>query len=456
MGETMLKNVVSEFIGTYLLVLTIGCNVIGGSGTWAALSIASSLMVGIYSLGSVSGANFNPAVTLALYLTGNMNDLAKVGTYMVTQITAGILAALSYLWLHGSAFQLEPGTGFSGMSAGVVEVLYTFMLCFVVLRAAVSKMNPADNEYFGLAIGFVIVAGGYGGGWISKGCFNPAVAIGIDVSSAGQGVYWCFLYTLFEFLGAALAAGAHMLVEDSGSASKMVKQSVSEFLGTYFLVLTVGLNVLGSSPAPALSIAASLMVMIYALGGVSGAHFNPAVTTALTLAGKSPASDIPHYMASQCLGGLAAGLTYGALTGKAVPLKPGDGHSWANAAFAEIMYTFVLCFVVLNVATLSGQHLTNGGKAKQMYGLAIGFCIVVGGYAIGSVSGGSLNPAVSFGLDTSNAMKGGTWMNCLSYTVFELVGAGLAAGAFAVCRDEEFSKDGILPLNKKKDTYGAI
>ena len=136
------------------------------------------------------------------------------------------------------------------------------MLCFVVLRAAVSASNPADNEYFGMAIGFVIVAGGYGGGWISGGCFNPAVAFGIDVASAGQGVKWCFLYTLFEFVGAALAAVAHMMVDKGSSMeiSLMGKQCLSEFLGTYFLVLTVGLNVIGSSPAPALSIGASLMV----------------------------------------------------------------------------------------------------------------------------------------------------------------------------------------------------
>jgi len=319
-------------------------------------------------------------------------------------------------------------------------------------------MNPADNEYFGMAIGFVIVAGGYGGGWISGGCFNPAVAFGIDVASAGQGVKWCFLYTPFELVGAALAAGAHMLVDDGSSmeVGKMGKQMISEFLGTFFLVLTVGLNVLGSSPAPALSIGASLMVMVYALGGVSGAHFNPAVTTALTLAGKSPAGDIPHYMAAQLLGGLAAGLTYTSLVGKAVPLAPGAGYSWSDAAFAEIVYTFVLCFVVLNVATLSGQHLTNGGKAKQMYGFAIGFCIVVGGYAIGAVSGGSLNPAVSFALDTSNAMKGGTWMNCVPYTCFEVIGAAAAAGAFFVCRDEEFSKGAMLPLNQKKKSYGSL
>jgi glycerol uptake facilitator-like aquaporin len=183
------------------------------------------------------------------------------------------------------------------------------------------------------------------------------------------------------------------------------------------------------------------MCMIYALGGVSGAHFNPAVTAALTMAGKSPVGDIPVYMASQVIGGIAAAMVYTFTTGSSVPLAPGKGYSWGAAGFAEIFYTFVLCFTVLNVATLSGKGgMTSGGKSSQIYGLAIGFCIVVGGYAIGAVSGGSLNPAVSFGLDTSNAMKGGAWMNCLAYSAFEFIGAGLAAGAFMVVRDEEFSK----------------
>merc|ERR1719269_522147 len=107
----MLKNLTAEFIGTYLLVLTVGCNVLGGSGTWAAL------MVGIYSLGSVSGANFNPAVTFALAITGNAGDVTKIATYMVTQLVGGILAGLTYLWLHGEAFNLAPGAGFGGLEA---------------------------------------------------------------------------------------------------------------------------------------------------------------------------------------------------------------------------------------------------------------------------------------------------------------------------------------------------
>ena len=180
--------------------------------------------------------------------------------------------------VYGRASNLEPNEAFTWTGAGAVEFLYTFMLVFVVLRAAVADVNPDSKEYFPLAIGFVIVAGGYAAGPISGGAFNPAVAIGVDVASAWQGVYYCGVYTLFEFAGAAAAALVHKALDSPpGVTPSMAKKCVSEFIGTYFLILTVGLNVLMKSPAGALSIAASLMCMIYALGGVSGANFNPAV-----------------------------------------------------------------------------------------------------------------------------------------------------------------------------------
>merc|ERR1719380_506221 len=87
----------------------------------------------------------------------------------------------------------------------LAEVLYTFMLCFVVLNVAASRKNEG-NQFYGLAIGFVIVAGGYAVGNISGGAFNPAVALGIDISSAGIGIGWGFAYTGYELLGSALAA----------------------------------------------------------------------------------------------------------------------------------------------------------------------------------------------------------------------------------------------------------
>merc|ERR1719174_1447215 len=184
------------------------------------------------------------------------------------------------------SFQLGPAKGFNGASAGACEVLYTFMLCFVVLNVAAVKKGC--QAWFGLAIGFVIIAGAYGAGAVSGGCFNPAVAVGIDVSSAHLGFGACLAYVAFELAGAALAAVMYMLVrpEDFDKEKSPVVPLLSEFLGTYILVLTVGLNVLGKSQAAAFSIAASLMCMIYALGDVSGAHFNPAVTVAILCTGR--------------------------------------------------------------------------------------------------------------------------------------------------------------------------
>merc|ERR1719231_2054542 len=105
---------------------------------------------------------------------------------------------------------LTPATGFGWWEAGLAEFLYTFMLCFVVLNCAASKKNnPPDdgNQFYGLAIGFVIIAGAYGAGAISGGAFNPAVALGLDVSSAGVGFGWGFAYTAYEVVGAVMACG---------------------------------------------------------------------------------------------------------------------------------------------------------------------------------------------------------------------------------------------------------
>merc|ERR1719269_506566 len=106
---------------------------------------------------------------------------------MGVQIVAGILAGLCYLGTFGDSFNLAPTKGHSWWQAGMAETLYTFMLCFVVLNVAASNVHAGKNQFYGLAIGFVIVAGAYSGGSVSMGCFNPAVAIGLDVSSIDKG-----------------------------------------------------------------------------------------------------------------------------------------------------------------------------------------------------------------------------------------------------------------------------
>merc|ERR1719198_813626 len=199
----------------------------------------------------------------------------------------------------------------------------------------------------------------------------------------------------------------------------LVSKLTAEFIGTYFLVLTVGLNVLGASPAGAFSIAASLMCMICALGDVSGANFNPAVSLALIINGALDAGTAGAYMGVQVVAGCLAAFTYSAIYGgKSFPLGPGAGYGLGQAGVAEVVYTFVLCLVVLGAAV----HPKT--KTENFFPFAIGSCVTVGGFAIGSISGGSLNPAVSFGL----ASVSGSLINAVAYSLFEFIGAGVAAG----------------------------
>jgi len=326
------------------------------------------------------------------------------------------------------------------------------------LNVAASGVHGGKNQFYGLAIGFVIVAGAYSGGSVSMGCFNPAVAFGIDVSSAHLGVKYCFVYTLFELLGAALAAGAYKVcrgeqdanieagdsVEVACERTSPVSKLMSEFLGTYILVLTVGLNVLSGSAAGAFSIASSLMCMIYALGTVSGAHFNPAVTVAVMCSrrGKCDPVEGAKFIGVQIIGGICAAFTYSAMmNGETFALKPA-GYKWSQALIAEFMFTFVLAFVVLSVATVKSA-------LSEYFGFAIGMCVTVGGCAIGKVSGGSLNPAVSIGISTSHIMDGGNFWPCLLYMLVEIIAGGVAAGVFMLTQPSEYDGEQLKDTGAK-------
>jgi len=139
-GVEAYSKYVAEFLGTFLLVFTVGCNVSKGDPTWGVTSIACILMVSIYALGGVSGANFNPAVSLALACS-NQLPWVTAGIYMIVQLVGGVVAGLSYLALYGDSFNLAPPGNYGAMQAGMAEFLYTFMLCFVVLNVACSTKS---------------------------------------------------------------------------------------------------------------------------------------------------------------------------------------------------------------------------------------------------------------------------------------------------------------------------
>jgi len=209
----------------------------------------------------------------------------------------------------------------------------------------------------------------------------------------------------------------------------------SEFVGTFFLVLTVGLNVLQNTPLAPISIGSILMVMIFATGKVSGGHFNPAVTFGVLLRGKVDSTSAIAYVCAQLCGGLVAGVVYMSLLGATFSVGPGAGYTLGAAFLVEIMFSAALVFVVLSVAT------TAEDDGNWYFGLAIGFTVMAAAFACGPISGCSLNPAVTFGVMFSHLLHTGNLAvsRLLAYTIAPLLGAGLAVGFFRVIRAAEWN-----------------
>ncbi|MBC8040352.1 MAG: aquaporin [Opitutaceae bacterium] len=197
-----------------------------------------------------------------------------------------------------------------------------------------------------------------------------------------------------------------------------MKKYIVEFIGTFFLVFTVGMAVRSGSPLAPLAIGASLMVMIFSGGHVSGGHFNPAVTLAVWLRGKLPLKDVIPYWVAQLLAGLAAGLIVNVLLNR---IQTPAEHIVVNSLIVEFLFTFALAWVVLNTAT------SKGTLDNSFYGLAIGFTVVAGAVAVGGISGGAFNPAVGLGV----FVMGFESISQLGvYVIADLAGGAVAALAF--------------------------
>lgn len=215
-----------------------------------------------------------------------------------------------------------------------------------------------------------------------------------------------------------------------------MKSYLTEFLGTFFLVLTIGLCVLAGTPFAPLAIGCSLMVMVYMGGHISGAHFNPAVTLAVFMRGKLPASEVGPYMASQILGAATAAVAVLIITGKTFAPAPGPEVTTAQALLVEALFTFALALVVLNVATAKST------AGNSYFGLAIGFTVLVGAFAGGGISGGAFNPAVGIGPIVVHALKGGGgWTHLWLYISGPLIGGALAAVVFRIQNAAEFARE---------------
>jgi len=200
---------IAEFIGTFFLVLTIGCTGIGaGAGVIAPLAIGAALMVMVFAGGHISGAHYNPAVTLGVLIRGKVN-VADVVPYLVAQLAGAGLAALiviKFLRAGVAVTAITPHVG----PALLAEFLFTFALVYVVLNAATAE-GTSGNSFYGLAIGMTVMTGAFAVGDISGGAFNPAVAFGICIMGISS---WenIWIYLLADFAAAVVAAVIFLMI----------------------------------------------------------------------------------------------------------------------------------------------------------------------------------------------------------------------------------------------------
>ena len=203
-----MRKYVVEFIGTFFLILSV-CSAVyhNPDNNFAPLSIGFALVAIIYAGGHISGAHYNPAVSLAFFIRGKMSLVEMFG-YWVVQLMAGVVAALIATNLF--EYKATPFVPDNTIAAIFAEIIGTFAMVYVILTVATSPKTE-NNQYYGIAIGFAVVGMAYAVGPVSGGAFNPAVALGLSVF---EKIDWngLWIYVVGAFAGAILAALIYRLL----------------------------------------------------------------------------------------------------------------------------------------------------------------------------------------------------------------------------------------------------
>jgi aquaporin Z len=195
-----MKKYLVEFIGTFFLMFIILASV-RNAGQFAPIAIGTTLVVMVYAGGYISGAHYNPAVSLAVFIRGKIN-FSEMFIYWVVQIVAASIAAFLAKSMFNPGEVVENIAGTQWILAA--EFIGTFGLAYVVLQVATSSKTEGNN-YYGLAIGFTVLSFAYALGPISGGAFNPAVAIGASLYGAfSWSIIWIYLVAC---LSAGILAG---------------------------------------------------------------------------------------------------------------------------------------------------------------------------------------------------------------------------------------------------------
>lgn len=367
---------------------------------------------------------------------------------IVSQILGALAAGYFCFILYDSNWDNVgyPTITGSYRAAFIAELVQTFALVLTVLNTATTTAQ-ANNSYFGVAIGFVVLSGALAAGSVSGACFNPAVAMlaALHHDFSGFFVYFfgptsgAILAALFfriqnplEFqdlsLSSAISKGHH---NPEGRLSRAISMLSCEFIGTMLLVYTIALSINDDRASQSLGIGFMLVSLVYMGGAVSGAHFNPAVTLGVYIKGFFTLNgmrfeDCLLYILFQIMGGFTGGYLASAVNGGnpediAGPSVDNTHHTQTAAYLAEFIFSFLLVLCVLCSAT------TSASAGNSYFGLAIGFVVLSGISTVGDISGAALNPAVGISL---GLIRGNPVEDIYVYVLGPLTGSVGAAAAY--------------------------
>eukprot|EP00927_Polykrikos_kofoidii_P084008 TRINITY_DN8743_c0_g2_i1.p1 TRINITY_DN8743_c0_g2~~TRINITY_DN8743_c0_g2_i1.p1 ORF type:complete len:583 (+),score=93.76 TRINITY_DN8743_c0_g2_i1:130-1878(+) len=434
---------VTEFLGTFVLTLSYNFTSSVANAAWAPVSIGCVLMALVYSLGKVSGANFNPAISFCMLLIGEKDKIETLA-FVLAQ-SAGSLVAASAFFTVGGQHPLADASasGYSWVQIGLTEMIFTTVLCFVYLNVVVTKGNSGMDQLYGLIIGLALIAGGYAAGHISGGYFNPAIVLSYEVMSKGVGMYVGFVCIVFHAFAAVIAAILFRICrpdffDELLTEYLMHTKLVAEAFGTFVYVFTLGLTVISKSSGESFAVAAAHVIMVSSLSSVSGSHFNPAITWAVacTRYGRwnwCILRDSGAYVLAQLVGATLAACTYTYIeNGERLLVGPGPGFGWEGVALAEIGFTCLLCYVVLAVT----MPARDTAPPPQHLALATGACLVSASSVVGAVSGSFLNPAVSLAVSLFEVES--QLPLSITYCALEITGGCCASIAFFAMHPSEY------------------
>lgn len=461
---------IAEFCGCLMQALAWNCTELGKATTngeaWKPLVCGLTLMVSTYSFATVSGSHLNPAVSIAVGLS-NHGDWTKIAKYMVCQLFGSLSGvALSCLtYRQTAATAIGPRKDFEAGQCFLVEFFYTGMLCLVFLHVTLSRHNnpvKGGNQFFALAIGFVMAAGCWAGEDISGAIFNPAVSIGVGLQNFKSGVGYGFEYTGAQVLASFFASVLYRVMrpeEDAASYDLFVdhwsdmskKKAITtaslfaEGVGSWFTVFTFGMTTLSKtySMERPFAAGAALMSMHYALSDVSGGYFNPAVTLSVLLNGRNMISikQALAYITVQIVFGSAAAFVYTAIyptSFGAISVEALHKYGASRISGVEAVYSFVICYVALSTITVVG--IESKVEANYYSGLAYGLASAAGGFAMLHLANSLANPALTLGVALAHTTDGGTFYNSLWASAVQFVGAVLASCVFRVTHASDYRR----------------